>query len=185
MKKNEIISIILICIAFGFLIYGLVYFFSKSSPTISTLLAGAIGFIISKFYESIRENKQKLHEKKREVYLKLIKPYRDVIINPSKNNGELEVTPEIRKEAIEAAFDAILYASDDVVRTYGEFRNMPLNNVDKSEIILNKLALVLRSMRKDLGNQYSNLDEVQILKMFINMSSTDEERYRSVFKTLK
>ena len=40
-------------------------------------------------------------------------------------------------------------------------------------------------MRKDLGNKYTSIDEVHILRMFINMSEADEILYRKEFKKIK
>lgn len=38
---------------------------------------------------------------------------------------------------------------------------------------------------ESLGNKYTTLDEVHILRMFINMTESDEELYRKKFKILK
>jgi hypothetical protein len=40
-------------------------------------------------------------------------------------------------------------------------------------------------MRKDLGNNFTNLDEVEILRMFINMTKEEETLYRNEFKKIK
>jgi hypothetical protein len=159
---------------------GLYRLFSDISPSLLTVLAGGLGFIVSKFYETVKENKQRTYDKKREVYYKLIKPFRETL-TPSKNKKQ-ELSQEQIKDAVEAAFDNILYASDDVVRAYGTFRNLSANGDQLPETVLKQLAILLKAMRKDLGNQYSTLDEVDILKMFINMSTTEENTFRTKFK---
>lgn len=160
--------------------YGIYLLLSNASPVILTMLAGGMGFVISKIYESIKENKERSYEKKREIYYKLIKPFREVMI-PGKDK-KVEISKDQIREAVEAAFDNILYASDDVVKAYGTFRNLSSNGESQPEIILKHFAVLLKAMRKDLGNQFSTLDEVDILKMFINMSQKDEFEYRLAFK---
>lgn len=182
MKRKDwnIILILLIVIAIiGYVIY---HTFVNMSPVLLTILSGAFGFIVSKIYESIKENKQRTYDKKREIYYRLIKPYREVLF-PGKNKSN-ELTEDQIKDAIEAAFDNILYASDEVIKSYGTFRNISLNGDKEPEYVLKQFATLLKAMRKDLGNQFSTLDEVEILKMFINMSIDDEKGFREKFKSL-
>lgn len=112
----------------------------------------------------------------------MIKPYREVLasLNTSKKS---DLTDKQIIDAIEAAFDNILYVSDDVIKIYGTFRNLSANGNTSTESILGVFALLLKAMRKDLGNQFSSLDEVDILKMFINMNVEEEKKYRILFKT--
>lgn len=154
--------------------------FSNISPGLLTVLAGGIGFIVSKLYESIKENKQRTYDKKREIYYKLIKPFREILF-PA-NGKKKELSNEQIREAVEAAFDNILYASDEVIKAYGSFRNLSSNGNIQPEKVLKQFALLLKAMRKDLGNQFSTLDEVDILKMFINMTVSEEKEYREKFK---
>lgn len=51
--------------------------------------------------------------------------------------------------------------------------------------MLKSLALLLNAIRKDLGNKMTSLSEVQILRMFINMSIEDELEYQREFDKLK
>lgn len=182
MKKSDLIysSILLVIIAIiGWLIY---YFFSNLSMPTLTIISGAVGFIISKIYDSIRDNKQRMYEKKREVYFQLIKPYREVLKGVN-NKKAVDPDETMISEAIDAGFDNILYASDEVVKAYGDFRNITADgNNPQPELVLKKLAILLKAMRKDLGNQFSTLDEVDILKIFINIGAQEENRYRELFK---
>lgn len=182
MKRKDIITFLFFISIVCILSYVAFRLFDKVSQTTLTILAGAIGFVVSKLYESIKENKQRAYDKKREVYYNLIKPFREVLanINTSKKN---DLTDKQIKDAIEAAFDNILYASDEVIKIYGTFRNLSSNSNISTESILGSFALLLKAMRKDLGNQFSSLDEVDILKMFINMNVEEEKKYRILFKT--
>jgi hypothetical protein len=183
MKKIDFFYLIIALLIITGLGYGIYFIGTKVSTTFLTLLSGAIGFIISKFWEASKENKQRTYDKKREVYLRLLKIYKDVLTN-KKQESNYGLTDDSIKEATEAAFDAILYASDEVVRNYGTFRNTSVNNHSDPSIIMKRLAILLKAMRKDLGNQYSSLDEVEILKMFINLTYAEEKTYRDNFKKI-
>jgi len=182
MKRKDLIVVIVLMTIVSILGFSLYKMFTNISPALLTILAGGIGFVVSKIYESIKENKQRAYEKKREqqrayekkreIYYKLIKPFREILF-PA-NGKKKELTNEQIREAVEAAFDNILYASDEVIKSYGAFRNLSSNGNIQPETVLKQFALLLKAMRKDLGNQFSTLDEVDILKMFINMSVTEE-----------
>lgn len=182
MKRKDLIVFIVLMTIVSILGFSLYKMFTNISPAILTILAGGIGFVVSKIYESIKENKQRAYEKKREIYYKLIKPFREILF-PA-NGKKKELTNEQIREAVEAAFDNILYASDEVIKSYGAFRNLSSNGNIQPETVLKQFALLLKAMRKDLGNQFSTLDEVDILKMFINMSVTEEREYREKFKSI-
>ncbi|OWP76110.1 hypothetical protein [Flavobacterium oreochromis] len=87
--------------------------------------------------------------------------------------------------AMDSAFDNILYASDEVILKYGNFRNSSQNNDTNIYRTLKLFAELLLAMRKDLGNNFTNLDEVEILRMFINMTKEEESFYRNEFKKIK
>jgi uncharacterized membrane protein YwzB len=69
MKKNRIFiyivfaTIVLVGVGFFF------NFYSESiNPTLITIVSGGIGYAISKFYEDLKESKQRIYEQKRIVY---------------------------------------------------------------------------------------------------------------------
>lgn len=185
MKKQYIFFIVIIIIAVSVLIYK--YEILKSiDPTILTLLSGGIGFIISKFIENLKESKQRIYEQKRVYYNELIKPFRDIIKNTKlKTSSKNELNDKQIANAMDSAFDNILYASDEVILKYGKFRNNSQNNDSNSYRTLKLFAELLLAMRKDLGNNFTNLDEVEILRMFINMTKEEETLYRNEFKKIK
>ncbi|WP_036471189.1 hypothetical protein [Myroides odoratimimus] len=186
-KKSLFIIIIIISIIF-FLVYKKEYF-EKIDPTILTIVSGSLGFIISKIIEDIKESKQRIYEQKRKYYIELIRPYRDLLKNSKTKNSKNELSSKQIADAMDTAFDNILYASDNVIEKYGKFRNNSLNEnqEDPNHLykILKNFAELLIAMRKDLGNKYTSLDEVHILRMFINMTEVEEKLYRKEFNKLK
>ncbi len=162
--------------------------FKTIDPTILTLVSGSIGFIISKIIEDVKENKQRIYEQKRKYYKELIRPFRDVLKSLKLKNGHAELNNKQINDAMDNAFDNILYASDNVIEKYGRFRNNSTNEAEtgihNQYKTLKLFSGLLIAMRKDLGNKYTSLDEVHILRMFINMSEADEQVYRNEFKKI-
>lgn len=175
------------------IIISSLYFYAdllkKVDPTILTLISGAVGFAISKFIEDLKESKQRIYEQKRVYYNELIKPFRDVLKNTRLKTSNTQFNNKQIADAMDSAFDNILYASDEVLIKYGTFRNNSINEEENGNSNMYKtlklFSELLLSMRKDLGNKYTNLDEVHLLRMFINMSESDEEKYRKEFKKMK
>lgn len=178
----------LITLTIGVIIYKSEYL-KKIDPTILTLVSGSIGFIISKFIEDVKENKQRIYEQKRKYYNELIRPFRDVLKSIKTKNGYTALNSKQIADAMDTAFDNILYASDEVIEKYGRFRNNSTNEEQTGSSnqykTLKLFSELLLAMRKDLGNKYTSLDEVHILRMFINMTEVDEDLYRKEFKKIK
>jgi hypothetical protein len=151
-----------------------VWLVSKMPAQLAGLVGAAVGFAATKFYESWKETKTRLYDKKRDVYLKLLQPWRGLLIELAidpNHDVAAYLSPEMRREMIATAFDSILYASDDVVRAYGRFRTV---GEAPPIAIMRRLALLLKAMRKDLGNAYTNISDEEMLQMFVNLS--DEQR---------
>lgn len=190
MKSNRLI-IFFIIIALLSIVSVSYYFdwFQKIDPTFLTIISGAIGYTVSKIIEDQKESKQRIYEQKRKYYNELIKPFRDILRNIKLKHGNTELNNKQIGEAMDSAFDNILYASDEVLDKYGRFRNNSTNEEASGEKNMYKtmklFTNLLLEMRKDLGNKYTNLDEVHLLRMFVNMSEADEELYRKEFKKIK
>ncbi|HQV52851.1 MAG: hypothetical protein IPI00_15435 [Flavobacteriales bacterium] len=187
MKKSTLAVIVLLAgilalIALGF--WGASYM-ASASPTLLTLLAGGIGYMVSRLIESWKESRTRLHEKKREVYKNLMAMWQNVLVKSISNKAnkqEHQLSPKEIEQGVHAAFESVLYASDGVVKSYGTLRNLDFANSPPEQTLF-KVAGVYMEMRKDLGHSFSTVDEVDILKMFINLSSAEQERYRSMLKT--
>jgi hypothetical protein len=183
----------LMFIAIFIITISIIFFFAewlkKIDPTILTLISGGLGFAISKIIEDLKESKQRIYEQKRIYYNELIKPFRDILKNTKLKTNNTQLNNKQIADAMDSAFDNILYASDEVLIKYGRFRNNSTNEEETGNknmyLTLKLFSELLLSMRKDLGNKYTNLDEVHLLRMFINMSEADEENYRKEFKKTK
>lgn len=166
----------------------LIWMLSKISSDWLPVITAGIGFLVSRLYETWKENKTRLYEKKRDVYARLLHPWQSILIgniaNKDKKNSEQKLSPELITEAAKAAFDAILYASDDVIKDYGYFRNVTAEAGVTVEIVLGRLTKLLKSIRRDLGNTYSNLSDVEILQMFMNLTPEEKLKFQNLSKNL-
>jgi len=155
------------------IVFSIVWIILKSPPSFQPFLAGGLGYLISRFYENLKENKSRLYEKKREVYGRLLHAWKQLLINHiNSKDKEQTITNEMLVETTDAAFDAVFYASDDVIKKYSIVRNysrmLPPNGT-----IIYHLGKLLKSIRKDLGHTYTSLDEADILSMFINFETKE------------
>ncbi|TAK64715.1 MAG: hypothetical protein EPO24_03100 [Bacteroidetes bacterium] len=182
---KQVISLTFTIVIVCGIIYGVAYLFWNTPPTVLPFIAAAIGFLASRFYESWKESRSRLYDKKREVYSNLLRPWRDILLIAIKNRDsekEIPITPEMIRQSTEAAFDAILYASDDVVKQYGNFRTMNVGATPEASKILLTVASLLKAMRRDLGYRFTSVDEVDILTMFVNMDSSERDHLRQAMK---
>lgn len=167
-----------------FIIWG----FSKISSDWLPIIAAGLGFLVSRLYETWKENKTRLYEKKREVYARLLHPWQSILVGTiaakDKKGVEQKLPTEFITKAANAAFDAILYASDDVIRDYGNFRTCTAEAGVTTEIMFGRLTKLLKSIRKDLGNTYTNLTDVEILQMFMNLTPEEKIKFQNISKNL-
>lgn len=191
--KNTLIAILVICLLLA-AVGAIVYFLGNLPTHITALVGGAIGFLVSRIYESYQAYKARLYEKKREVYNNLIAPWQNILVKTiTQENDEKEsstseeekenlISKKEKEQAVRAAFDAILYASDEVIKEYGKFRNIAINAAKNDPMeALSGLANLYRVMRSDLGH-YTSLSDYEILRLFINLDSKEFAEYRSRLK---
>jgi len=128
-------------------------------------LLGALITYAGNFQIQIR-NEQK--PKKIEIYDKVIKFFFDSIL-ASKLGQEPKTEEDLVQGFADMTPDLILWASDDVLNLYIEFRQRTNDNTQNSSsnpILL--FGRMLLAMRKDLGHQNKQIDEVSILGTFVN-----------------
>lgn len=107
--------------------------------------------------------------RKVEIYEKVINFFFEVIFS-QKSGHKQKTEQELVNFFIEITPDLILWGSDEVLRTYIEYRqiasNKSLNSDSNASILL--FGRLILSMRKDLGHQNNNLKELTILGAFVN-----------------
>lgn len=157
-------------------IAGILWLLYKLPATVAALIAGGIGFLVTKLYESWKESRQRLHDKKRDVYAKLLAPFLVLHLQILKGEGDRPAHKVVREkmttQMVDATFDAVLYASDDVLKLWGRIRTAGLQNTDPNIVLIWYMRL-LRAMRKDVGNTYTALTEADIMLLFVNFTDDD------------
>jgi hypothetical protein len=111
-------------------------------------------------------NEQK--PKKVEIYDKIIKFFFESIL-AHKLGQEPRTQEELVQGFADMTPDLILWASDEVLNLYIQFRqNTSSERQDSSSSSILLFGQMLLAMRKDLGHQNNKLNELYILGTFIN-----------------
>jgi hypothetical protein len=136
-------------------------------PFISILLA-LVGTFITFAGNLHIQTRNEQKPKKIEIYDRLIKFFFDTIL-ANKIGKKPKSEDELIKGFADMTPDLVLWASDDVLNLYIEFRkiltNDPRINLNDSIKLCEKMLL---EIRKDLGHQNNNINELSILGTFIN-----------------
>jgi len=153
------------------------WLFAKLPAPVAALIAGGGGFLISKLYESWRESKERLHEKKREVYAKLLAPMLALHLQLLRKNQDKPahevVLSEMTAQMVEATFDAVLYASDEVLKLWGRIRTAELTG----EHVLVLYMRLLKAIRRDVAGAFTSVTEADIIRLFVNFTDDDFQKY--------
>jgi hypothetical protein len=179
MTKTKTIIILVILLIIGVTILYAISFLQKEYVA---LLAAGFGFIVSKAYEKYKVSEDRIYEKKKDVYYNLIKPWKELFINSTGSNNV--ISEKTIKEARDSAFEAMLYASDEVLSKYSYFRSADYSKFSNPKLILIYFANILKSIRKDLGYSNTKISELEILLMFINMNDKDKEEFRELIRSI-
>ncbi|AFY37694.1 hypothetical protein Lepto7376_1342 [[Leptolyngbya] sp. PCC 7376] len=152
----------------GLVIWALFHEIGKAPWQFITILIALLGALIT-FAGNLQiqiRNEQK--PQKTEIYDQVINFFFDSIL-ASKLGREPKSEDELVQGFANMTPDLILWASDDVLKLYIEFRQIASNNISMSP---NNLILLfgqlLLAMRKDLGHQNNKIDKISILGTFVN-----------------
>jgi hypothetical protein len=152
----------------GLIAWALFYEIGQAPWQFITILIALLGTLITfsgNFLIQIR-NEQK--PQKIEIYDKTIKFFFDSIL-ASKLGQQPKTEEELIQGFAEMTPELILWASDDVLNLYIKFRQITNNNrQDYSNNPILLFGQMLLAMRKDLGHQNNQINEVSILGTFVN-----------------
>lgn len=168
-NNNQNLGIGLIAIIIiGLILWALFHEFSQAPWQFITVLITLVGALITLAGNLQIQIRNEQKPKKIEIYDKVIKFFFDSIFA-----GKLGQNPksqeELAKGFADMTPDLILWASDDVLNLYIKFRQIKENNIE--DITQNPILLfgqLLLAMRKDLGHQNNQLNEVSILGTFVD-----------------
>jgi len=165
------------------LIWGLYFLATNVSKWFSTLenvvaisivtasvaaIASTAGIIISKNYEHKREIRKEHNNKKIPVYEELIS-FMSKVQFAEKIGEKAPTKQETIKFFAKFIPKFIIWASEDVIKSYTQFRGIANKNEQNPGVdTLFKYEEILQSIRKDLGHKDNKIKRGDILALFIN-----------------
>lgn len=147
-------------------------------PTISTaLITGLLAFVsvpVGKYLENRYTIRNQIREERQKVYVVFLEWFISNILYGNINNNK-----NIVRELQEQQKLMTIYASDRVLKAYAVFKDITMSNIEKNLSeeeqtkyhILNKAPYVenlILAIRKDLGYRNKNINQYDILKLYIN-----------------
>ncbi len=183
---NFILGLILLAL-FGYIIFkigvlfvsAIIKLFDNYSTIAVALITGFLAFItvpVGKFLENRYSIKNKIREERQEVYIDFLNwLIRNVLNNEITNNKN------VIKELKENQNKMVIYASDNVLKAWADFRNSVLNSEKNKDgmnseeatrfYLINeapKIENLIMAIRKELGYKNKNIKQYDILKLYIN-----------------
>lgn len=170
---------------------AIVWLLASGPPALTAIFGTGIGFLVTKLYDSWKESRTRLYDKKREIYSRLLAPWiRVFAAQIEKNLGAKEISTEdiikeFAKDLPGATFDAMLYASDEVLQKYGRMRASSLGGGSAGPMVLVLFAQLIKAIRRDLGNTYSSVSEEDLLGLVVNWTDADRASFRAAVQASK
>jgi len=137
------------------------------------------GFVIVAWQMKSAKNREidfKIHQQRKEQYMKLLEIIKDIFVASKTSNPTNEFNFD-QNRWLEVQFGQSLYASQDVLRAYWDL-------IDASKLdplmSIKKLGDLILIMRKEVGFDDSDLPARQLLSSFIN--DINDEKYDEIFK---
>jgi len=129
---------------------------------------------------AVAQIKMKSYESRKETYLQLLRPFMEAML--SQRRGEVPNPQAQIEQMIRANIDIQLFGSDETCRIFNEFRAMGFKTPVDDEIVQKQrmaamlvfYARIILSIRRDMGQEDTSVDEYAILRSFIN----DIDSYR-------
>jgi len=139
-------------------------------PTILIFIGGVISWFIKSRYEELRVVEERLTDKRREVYSKLLEPYIRIFSDMSKEGQkeaqELILSYEYRK----CFFDLILFGSDGVIEAYNDLMGYMYESEEgksDNKRMFKFFGRLLLEIRRSVGNKKTKHGEIDMLKAMI------------------
>ena len=133
-----------------------------------TILVATIVGVGGKLLEQNIKIKQEVRSKKVPIYEEQMKVIFKILFASQKGNKKMEET-EMIKAFTGFTEKLIIWGGSEVIKAWEEFRAHPWGNEDKdlAREGFMKFEKFVLTLRKDLGNENSNLEDGDLLRMFI------------------
>lgn len=175
-----IIFTIYIFLKTGQLIIKNIKYVSDNYPTIMVaLITGSLTFIgvpVGKYFENRYNIKNQIRNERQKIYIEFL----DWLIKNvlyAEINGNKDITEELRKQQKYMT----IYASDNVLKAWSNFKMSAMNSAAKKEALPKeeytkyflqndapKIEDLILAIRRELGYKNKNIKQYDILRLYIN-----------------
>jgi hypothetical protein len=140
-------------------------------PTVLVIIGGLITWAIQSRVEELRSLEAKLREDRLRIYGELLDPFVLVFSNLGAKSADQASKKIMSFEYKRNAFNLALIGSDDVVRAFSDFMQYNYKRTEAEPAtpkdMLRYFGRILLAIRRSLGNQKTQLDEIDMIKWFI------------------
>ena len=137
------------------------------------ITVGLVGQVVASDRQNRREINSKLRERKSEVYEAFIQFWMDMLVLPENQKSWKDGTMDqevVKKKINDLSKPMMLWASNDVVQSYSDFRRLSASGQHTGAPLRFMLHFekMLFLMREDLGHAPSGFRERDLLAFFVN-----------------
>ncbi|NPA72099.1 MAG: hypothetical protein GXO35_04645 [Gammaproteobacteria bacterium] len=147
----------------------------------TTVIVAVLTIVVGRYYERKKEIETQQHARKIEIYEAFLEKWFGKLFEIGQSKSEskdLLSDTEFLQFLAEFTRKLILWGSDDVVKSYSEFRRKSLNAAQTSSTsvdILLQFEQLLFAIRKDIGHANQSLKPGDLLTLFLNDFQSDSE----------
>ena len=137
------------------------------------VVSGAFVWYITSRTEILRQERERLHDERRRVYIRVLKPYFHILGGKTTSDALDDVLRRLQSEEYRTAtFELTLVGSDEVVRAMGEFMQQNFRAAQDGEDLppadlVRAWGAVLLAIRCDLRDRKTRLREMDMLRSSI------------------
>ena len=171
LKENGLAIVILIIALLAFALFFRWLF--ESDPKIIAAFLALGGILLQQWYNKKREIAEAHRAKKAELYSNFIELVRGFVsgkIDPPENRGK-PIDDELKDKINELSDGMIIWASPGVIKAWVNYKDMSNEATDEKLDMIKTMDVLLREMRKDLGNSNFGLEVGDIVKLYYNPKS--------------
>lgn len=152
-------------------IYVINVFKGLDNQVLNTIFAALVIGLFIMILSSIISKRKQSHKKLNKLYIQKVKIYRRFIKEWSSNfrlnkKTDLRSDPVITDEMHNIEMELMLVASDEVIKTYIEFRDCENN----TQTLMDLIGRFILEMRKDIGNSNIGVNRDDLSLMFLDMA---------------
>lgn len=137
---------------------------------------------------ALAQIRMETYDARRESYLQLLEPFMEALSNPKDVAGKDQ--QDLKATMVRVNIDLHLFGSDESCKILEEWRSLGLKGQSENPEIQKKrntamlifYSRLILSIRRDLGQQDTKIDELGILRSFLTDLDQNEKDFREALK---